>query len=75
MTLSKICELQYFATLQWLRLLPLRKILCIIAKLSKVLKPKKNQAVFLNRLIGLVGWAAVWPCAHFLGPVRGVGIR
>ena len=47
--LSKVRELHNLATPRRLHLLPSRKILCIVAELPEVLKPKeeKNRAPFL----------------------------
>ena len=53
-TLSKVHKSHNFPTPQRLHLLPSRESLCIVAELPKVLKSKKgkNQAAFLNRLVG-----------------------
>ena len=58
-TLSKVRELHSFNTLQKLHLLPLRKTLCIVAKSPEILMPK-NQAAFLNRLVGGVPFGLVF---------------
>ena len=69
-TLSKIRELHNFATPQRLHLFPSRKILCIVAELPKVLRPKKERIKHL-----FCRWAAVWPCGIFLGSASGVGLH
>ena len=58
---------------EWVCLLPSRKILCIIAELSEVLKPKKKESGSVSEQT--CRWAVVWPCPPFPGPMNGVGLR